>query len=152
MRPGQAVVPFASTTTSHCSISSALTLPTFEKRPSAIMIASPSTKGLRQSPLTIVPILTMAIRITQLLPSLAQSVLADDFIDAVTADPVIEAATAGEHTGDRQFIRHRSIRHHERHRVVMRPNSQCILVRKRYVDDRIRPAALRHMANPRFAT
>src|SRR6516162_2040812 len=63
MRPGIAVVPSASMTTSQPSTSAAGAVPTDANLPSSAMTVSPGMKGTRQSPETMAPILVMATRI-----------------------------------------------------------------------------------------
>jgi hypothetical protein len=63
MRPGIAVVPFASMMMSQLSTSAAEAVPTDTNLPSSAMSVSPRMKGCRQSPETMVPILVMATRI-----------------------------------------------------------------------------------------
>src|ERR1051325_11722752 len=65
IRPGMAVVPPASITTSHASISCAAAVPTETMRPSSQTMLSPSTNGARQSPEQMVPMLVMATRMVQ---------------------------------------------------------------------------------------
>ena len=59
--PGQAVVLLASTTTSQDFSSPARTVPTFLILPPDIRMESPLAKGRFQSPVTMVPILMIAV-------------------------------------------------------------------------------------------
>ena len=82
--------------------------------PSFIKIASPLAKGSRQSPVTMVPMLTIAVFIASLreLYRSFQAIPADNFLNRMPANPIIQAAPASEHAGDRQFIRQGPV--HER--------------------------------------
>src|SRR4051794_16808347 len=61
IRPGIAIAPPASITTSQAASCAALAVPTEVILPSAIRMASPAAVGLRQSPVTMVPRLTIAV-------------------------------------------------------------------------------------------
>src|SRR5262249_61134388 len=61
MRPGMAVAPSASMTTPHPDPAAADAVPTDVMAPCSITTVSPAANGCRQSPLTMVPRLTMAV-------------------------------------------------------------------------------------------
>src|SRR5215471_15640358 len=65
IRPGIAVIPPASTTTSAASISAGGAVPTRSMRLPSVTMVSPTTKGARQSPETICPRLMIATFMTR---------------------------------------------------------------------------------------
>src|SRR5262245_62577798 len=72
IRPGIAVMPPASITTSAASTACAEAVPTETMRSPSVRMASPRPSGLCQSPVTICPILTIAVFIAR--PSCPHSV------------------------------------------------------------------------------
>src|SRR5262245_4886750 len=70
IRPGIAVMLSASITTSAASVATADAVPTEAIFPPSTMIVSPWTKGSRQSPETIWPMLTIATFMAPAVPSL----------------------------------------------------------------------------------
>src|SRR4051794_4314020 len=119
IRPGHAVVPFASTTKSHASTSWDDTVPTRLMRSSWIRIESPATNGSRQSPLTMVPMFTIAIFMRAPVDGLAQAV-AGHVLDGMAADAVVRPAAVREAAHDHELVRKRRVRHDDRHGVVVR--------------------------------
>src|SRR5262245_31532731 len=86
MRPGIAVIPPASMTTSAASTAAAEAVPTLTMLPPSVRIASPAEIGLRQSPATIAPRLVTAILMTTAsMPGFAQLV-----VERVGAEQVLD--------------------------------------------------------------
>ena len=81
-------------------------LPTKAMQPFSQMIVSPSTNGRRQSPLTIVSILTMAVlNAASLAGALDKSIVPFDFGRRQAADAVIDPPAIGERGDDSNFVR-----------------------------------------------
>src|SRR6185437_2418065 len=146
IRPGIAVMPPASISTSYSP--SLPPVPTDSILPAVRMIVSPTAVGAARSPVRILPRLKIATFIP-LRPLVALA--CDDFIVSQAADPGIQAPPVGNAEDDGHFVRHRCIRQHHGHAVVMRTYVNVVFVVHRDIDESAGAALLRKGRNPGIA-
>src|ERR1700719_796100 len=101
IRPGMAVAPAAPTTTSHAATRSDDNVPIAEIIPSSSRMSPPGLTGDFRSPVTMMPMLTIAVRKPSLLP---QPILADDILGREAADPRIEPPPVGQADDERDLV------------------------------------------------
>src|SRR5262249_39969562 len=103
MRPGIAVMPPASMTTSAASTAATEAVPTLTMRSPSVRIVSPTAIGLRQSPETITPRLVTAIFMTAAsVPGFAERIGTEQVVhQSARRIPVVgaEAVPGGHETG-----------------------------------------------------
>src|SRR5262245_21486093 len=117
--PGTAVVPAASITTSQPATASADSVPISTILPSLIRMPSPVANGWARSPVTIVPMLTIAVRMEGSV-WLVQPVLANDGVGGQASNARVEAAAIGKADDQRDFVGGRRVRRQcHRDAVVM---------------------------------
>src|SRR5688500_20246586 len=116
MRPGMAVAPSASMTTSQPSTALAETDPTSRILPSSMRIESPLTYGSRHSPEMIVPRLTMAVFMRS--PErLRKPVLSLRLVAREPADARIETPAVCDAHDDGDLVGLRRSGQHDRHEI-----------------------------------
>src|ERR1700745_4312926 len=133
------------------AMSQSATLPPFPTEtilPSAMTIVWPRVTGAARSPLRIFPMLKTA---TCIASGRLLAPLGGDFLMRQSADACIEASAIPYAEDHGNFVRHWSVRQHDRHTVVMRAAVNLVLMVHRNVDQRPRPALLGEGGNPGVA-
>src|SRR3979490_420977 len=125
IRPGIAVAPPASMTTSQPSISAALAVPTRAIRSPSSRMVSPLANGALRSPVTMVPRLTTALRMIRLL-SVSCGGGAVGVGVAHSGGAGIEPAAARHAEDHRDLVRQRRVGQAQADRVVMRANVDIV--------------------------
>src|SRR3954463_8139429 len=151
--PGMAVVPPASITTSSADPWLADSVPSALIRPSSIRMPSPAANGDATSPVTMVPILMIAVRIclSGLTRDLSQSVGADDIRGGQSADAGIEPAAIGHAHDQGDLVGGGRVGwQRDRDAIIMRADIKRILMRPRHVDCAARYCQLGERRDPRL--
>src|SRR5689334_11307198 len=132
MRPGMAIAPSASITTSHAETWAAVAVPTWSILPALITIESPAATGSRQSPERIAPRFTIAVFIE--VANSDQSVLSLQVLEPQSTDARVDAPAIGSAENHRDLVGQRGIGQHNGHPVVVGANIERILAGQGHID------------------